>query len=104
MKSLLHGAAEAVTNALNNLLKITQNIGKAPVQNVVEKDIFEVILEAQDKLMNAYGKPDEMVKQATILGQVSMSQIISFITHNECQKPVKTLSCAHTSTRAITAY
>lgn len=72
MKSLLHGAAEGVTNALNNFLKITQNIGKSPVHNIVEKDIFEVILEAQEKLVTAHGRSDEMIKQATILGQVSL--------------------------------
>lgn len=75
MKSLLHGAAEGVTNALNNFLKITQNIGKSPVNNVVEKDIFEVILDAQERLMVAHGRPDEMIRQATILGQVSFLKI-----------------------------
>jgi len=70
MRSIIHAAAEGVTNSLNSMLKITQSMGKAPVQNVVERDIFDVILEAQDKLMHAYGKPDLMVRQATILGQV----------------------------------
>eukprot|EP00111_Clytia_hemisphaerica_P007373 TCONS_00021443-protein len=75
LKTTLHAAAQGVTTALNDMLKITQNMGKAPVQNVVERDIFKVILEAHDKLMRAYGKPDQMVKQATILGQV-YSQLI----------------------------
>lgn len=70
MRSIIHDAAQQVTSALNGMLKITQNMGKAPVQNVVERDIFEVILESHDRLMQAYGKPELMVRQATVLGQV----------------------------------
>ena len=61
-------AANAVTEALNNLLKKVKEGSKVPGGKY--DDTCDDILGATDRLFNSMGNAGEMVKQAKVLAQV----------------------------------
>lgn len=65
----IQAVAQAVTDALNNLLEKVQ-FGSDDSEKAAEKNVYEMILDANDALFRSLGNGDEMVRQATILGQV----------------------------------
>lgn len=76
----IQAVAQAVTDALNNLLEKVQ-FGSDDSEKAAEKNVYEMILDANDALFRSLGNGDEMVRQATILGQATSQLIKGLKTH-----------------------
>ena len=69
MMGQVHSAAQAVTDALNNLLQQIRDGARVRTTGPYD-DNCDDILHATDRLFNSMGNAGEMVKQAKILAQV----------------------------------